>query len=1023
MKLHHYISVVWASICLLAASMTACSDRDYPAPEGGGDGGDKLQLGFNVVLPSLPGSRASYEEGVGDYENTVNLAAKDYRILLFSYDNNTLLANFDPNNIVMIENRPSASNPTYRSYRLYAEVDKNITSYRNLKLVVLANWGDYPSLTIGQTTIDDLAGYADNAISTLAATTFEAATKFTAASGRHIPMFGVKECPNINWANFDLAWLGDLWLLRAVAKIEVKAADGYPSLESVAVTRYNKLGTCAPMRVYKETDYVTGENQYKSFDYVTLPGGKNDPADAPYAVQPGDDGKFVVYVPEYQILADPSKPTETVNDYARLAVKFKGNANTFYVDFKYYTDASASDNDALKGDFFDIKRNYFYRYTLRMSDAEPEVTVDVLPYRAVTLKPDFGLLTKDITLDKYVVKLYTDSQSETSSTDIIVAYDEHGKQIPTDDIVWSIDNNDLDQVCSLKKNDDGSCTVTPKAGKTGRDLIIASVKVKNGLTVTAECVVEVSSRHLDLDKTFLGITPLEDGEDSSMGSFNVNIVAETDAQGTISWELLNEDDLTKSDLDVDITVEVDGVAVANGAVTGAKEPVVKVKGGNKTGTAHLWIRYNGPDPKNPGQRVTYSTFCEIMVQEISLFCYPQVASVIVGQSTTFSTTIVPKFSNFIPAVKYISSNPSVATVDENGLVTGIVPGTVKIEVYNDTDFPHKISDEVTVTVKPNDLVLMRRDGVTVADYVELRCSEAIQLKAMSHGVDISKQVRWYAEPDGDNFITYKNGVVTAKSGVEGSATMVAEYTVGDEKFVAKCVFVVSKTRRVMIKAHPISVSTEAEIPMEAYIFPDSVPADQRNYKLKWTSSNASAIDFDDAANPALAVAKAPGSATLTVQVTDTHYTNMTAANKKATSSIVVRSDTNDDVQSFRLYLTDPSGKTHVINSVDAEYPGGNDGVNVGGLGYFDKIIMKPGETWTATAEFKPNTISVPSASWSKYQRYTYHGNRVNLTPEGNTCKIKAVATDNKDNRYNEVIFKFTYKNKEYTRRFCVYVYQ
>lgn len=389
-KIQHHILTLCLVFTSMLASLSACSDSDVP---GGGQagGGDTFSLALDVTIPVMPGSRATYEQGVGDYENTIDLAAKDYRILLFSGDDK-LLVEFKNDDVVLTENTPLASNPTYRSYRVTAEVDKSITEYTALKLVVLANWGDYPTLAAGATTIDDLAGYAvsNGAVSTDASTTFNGADHLQNTQGNHIPMFGVKDCQGIAWLKNDLTWFGNLWLLRAVAKIEVRSATE-SVIESVQLNHYNKLGTCVPKNVRVESDYVIdGSDKYKALDYLTLPGGVNDIA-GPVDLLPDEDGAYLVYVPEYQNLVDATtSKINKLDEYAYLTVKFKGIQQSYQIDFKYYTAESALDNGSLIGDFFDIKRNYYYRYILNLSDSKPELIVDVVPYRGVLLNPTFG---------------------------------------------------------------------------------------------------------------------------------------------------------------------------------------------------------------------------------------------------------------------------------------------------------------------------------------------------------------------------------------------------------------------------------------------------------------------------------------------------------------------------------------------------------------------------------------------------------------------------------------------------------
>lgn len=111
-----------------------------------------------------------------------------------------------------------------------------------------------------------------------------------------------------------------------------------------------------------------------------------------------------------------------------------------------------------------------------------------------------------------------------------------------------------------------------------------------------------------------------------------------------------------------------------------------------------------------------------------------------------------------------------------------------------------------------------------------------------------------------------------------------------------------------------------------------------------------------------------------------------------------------------------------ISSVDAYY---DDSVNVGGDEKFDKIEITKGETWTARIVIDEDPeASLTETSWTKYQRFSYHQDRIelkNISADGKSCDIFAKTLESDPaTRYNEVIFKCKYKGKEYTRRFCVY---
>ncbi|MCM1222047.1 MAG: Ig-like domain-containing protein, partial [Lachnospiraceae bacterium] len=846
------------------------------------------------------------------------------------------------------------------------------------------------------------------AVSAAAPTTFEASAQLLAQEGRHIPMFGVKECKNVAWSSFSLTWLGRLWLLRSVAKIEVMAAEGAPALKSVALTGINKLGTCAPKGVYAESDYVIDDANYKPADGLTLPGGKNDPMSGEYLLQADDNGVYSVYVPEYQILEDFANPRQTVSDHARLKVRFEGLGSEYFVDFKYYTEESAEDNEASVGDYFDIKRNYIYRYTLSVRDADPEVEVEVLPYRAVTLKPDFGLKLPDVTLNKYVVYLYCneDPNKLTASQDKVVAYNENGRKYTASEVEWELEAGEGNYVCTIETDANGDCIVKTN-GKRGRDVLTATIKDKNGLEVTAECVVEVTYRHLGLDKTFLGLTPKGVNESSNSSSFNAFLVAESSATDMLEWELLELNDETPSDLDVRVEVFADGALIENGGTIGPKRVDVKVYSGEKTGSAHLWLHYWAPDPSDATKKVKYSSYCEILVEPISLTCYPKKATVTVGQSTSVSNRITPRFSDFLPAVKYEVSNPEVLSVDEHGLITGLTPGTATVTAYNDTDFSETIYDTVEVTVEADHLVLKRTDYGIVASHIELLSGETVTLRAYSGEKNVTSKVKWsIVENDNasqKNFISCTGGKVKALE-KSGTCTLMASYEAGGETYTSTCIFVTATKRELRITGHPAVVSVEAQVPLSAYVFPDKRPEGQRELNVTWKSKNKKIISIISENGVYYANALSTGMATITASAT---YEGSPL--DEATCKIKV-AGMNEEAEKY-----DGSYTLSASTTPDGNYT--HDDIVGGKMSWVNIPYQK---TYRVDIAMDKEAQSV---EWKIERRYTWYDQRISIAniPGTKSFTITSTQSDDVETRYNEVVVTITYTNGQTDkRRFAVF---
>ena len=943
---------VLALVCALA--FTCCSADDDNGPSWGNGFSDERELSFDIVMPAVAVSRTpsgDYDPGSTIFENEIDLAENGYRIYFFSTDN-VLISDFKPTEVTPASPVTAGGS---RRYTVSGKVEFELPSA--LKVVMVANWPSYPELTAGASTISDLVGYGKSVDDT-SHYTYNAVDKFvlgkTDSKCNYIPLFGVKECSGLSFMNNMKTWLGQLHLLRAVAKIEIFAADDSAPIEKVTLEGYNSIGYCAPRDVTKESDYVKGNYKQDYVDHLTLVGGKNDAAPGSHQLARQGDS-FVVYVPEYQII-DSADPTKPIGNAARLRIKFQGETEEHYVDFKYYSIDAAEANGANVGDFFDIKRNYYYRFQVRRMLGDPIVHVDVLPYSAVVLNPNFGLPHESLTLSESLIQLYDDTKSERR----IIARNSAGADISAD-VDWSIVNQGGAPVTEIvKRLVDGETQiwiVSKGAQAKGRDVIVAKTTDSFGFEISEECVAEVTERMLYLDHTFLGISPKSDSSKAA-GQIKAAVVAETDGDPSrFSYELWDEDLKTKL-FDIDPATGLNDPAAPlilsiEKDPNDPTRPSIKVESRDVVGNFNVKVHYRSPNG------TTYSNYCTVYIVNAQIICNPEVLSVTAGQTTSVSSSVMPLFSNSVPTIKYESSDPSIATVNEFGVVTGVAQGTAYIRVYNDTDFDRVVNSiandgkGVKIIVDDSSLILKRPSGA-LADQLELRKGDYYKLQAFSHGQDVTSKCVWQSEDTTIATFTATKGVLHAEKA--GSVTVTAKY---NNQPVAKCVVVVTDAARtILFNECPGSISVNAKVPLKPYVYPNPNGVDAPGYtlddvKFEITSGNGNIVTFDpaDAHNVISAVAIGKATVKATVKFS---YDSFDAKGVKTTKTETVSGSTTFHV-GFQSLL--PEGVARIRLTLSD-----------GNVQYIDEstspnFILRDNQVLNIIIETGPN-VTYSTANWT-----------------------------------------------------------
>lgn len=398
-KLIDIRSIIVALVTITGAALSSCSDSasgpDVPdTPETTA----QYILGLYVQTGDNVGSRApsgDYDPGMG-YENYIDVAGKDFKVAIFSANNDTWIC--DAVNPTVT---PQEAGPGSKRYLLEFQIpaEKHDLIHENsIKLVMMANWGGidkYPKFSDDSTigTIFSMAPAMDYSAGLPGA---------VLTADDKIAMFGVCQYDNVQLVtNWSTILDERLHLLRALAKIEVwDSHESSAKISSVSLTRYMDKAMPLPAGVTHQKKYVT--NKYNE-DYGP---GPSLPAEytevtTPVQLTQASDGHYIIYVPEYQNIVKGTENPREESERMRLELTFNDNETDengaqkkYYIEFGKYDDDSSQEVSVVK-EYFNICRNYWYKYEVSKDIKKMNVIVDVQPYAEVILRPNFGFERDD----------------------------------------------------------------------------------------------------------------------------------------------------------------------------------------------------------------------------------------------------------------------------------------------------------------------------------------------------------------------------------------------------------------------------------------------------------------------------------------------------------------------------------------------------------------------------------------------------------------------------------------------------
>ncbi|OOE05663.1 hypothetical protein BO219_01585 [Anoxybacillus kestanbolensis] len=288
-------------------------------------------------------------------------------------------------------------------------------------------------------------------------------------------------------------------------------------------------------------------------------------------------------------------------------------------------------------------------------------------------------------------------------------------------VEWSENSNG--QIISIDRN--GVIT----AVKEGTAQVTAKVKDMFGNVKTTTMTVIV---RIPVDSISINDFTVHVGETISIPV----TVSPADAKKAVSYSLGNS-----------LYAEING---ANGTITGLKEGVTTL-------TVQAFNRNDELIEKTVTVTVQAIPVTAVVVS-------PTVANINIGETTTLTATVAPNNATY-QAVEWRSSNPNIASVDEDGRVTGLSTGQVTItaQAHNGvvgTAIVH-VGAPLTGISLPSTLIVQKGKTINVLPYIAPIPANATT-KIVSRSFTIENS--YYAVVD-------ENGEVTAKRLGETSLTV------------------------------------------------------------------------------------------------------------------------------------------------------------------------------------------------------------------------------------------------------------
>ena len=340
MKKYILKSLFVSVLCMLAAS---CQDTEFAEAVDS----SKAQVMFSIAMDS-PAARSRANWGQ-DYSQTSDLGDE--------YDNRIDLDQF----IVKIE----ADGKTYNVTDIIKWKEGESNEHKFVGIVKTQNDENVGDITLQKAKISVYANMGTDANANFASMTFD-------QDAENIPMWGALTVENLKFAPGKRTSVDDIYLLRAMAKLQVTLGDaaiekGY-TLTKASLNKFNLTGFNMP------TGYAGAESTMAlDMEGVLNENTTNPAGGVTELTEATEDGKgWVIYLPEI---------SNTTDSELKMLLTFSNGDNE-----KIETEVSVKDYTTANTSLVNIVRNHWYKYVIEdIVNAKPVVKYETLDWEPINI--------------------------------------------------------------------------------------------------------------------------------------------------------------------------------------------------------------------------------------------------------------------------------------------------------------------------------------------------------------------------------------------------------------------------------------------------------------------------------------------------------------------------------------------------------------------------------------------------------------------------------------------------------------